>query len=377
MKADIRDPDALRAVSPSALAAYARSAGWAKTVSFGDYSDVYASDALPEIVLPRTSIVADYARVVGRLIDIFAEIADIDQLSLYRDLVTADRDVIRLRTEEAEGGAVPLSHGIDMMTGARDMVLAVACSLDDPRPLYRAGGNKQAIEFMNNVRWGQTEQGSFVATLLTPVIPPPMQPPLMDDQDFVDDPIERKITRRLVEALTVTRSAAEKTVLGEGSAFIEAVPAGVSANLCDALAKLIDPFSNLEVRLSWARTRRVDGPTWNISFENDSVSILREAARIFREKEPRSDVRLSGFIQRLKRDESENDGTIALRAAIDGQTRSVTAVLKQTDYETAIHAHAKKAVVTAIGDLERHGQRWRLLNPRISSVVEYQEDDED
>lgn len=376
MKVDIRDADALHAISPSALAAYARSAGWTKIDTFGDYSDVYSSNRLPEIVLPRTSIIADYARVVGRLVEIFADTAEIDQLSLYRDLVTADRDVIRIRAEDAEGGSVPVSHGIDMMTGARDMLLAAACSLDDPRPLYRAGRNRQANDFMKEVRWGQTEQGSFIATLLTPVIPPPMQLSLMEGQDFVEDPVARKITRRLAESLEATHSATENAILGEGEAFLDAVPSGASANLCEALVKLIDPFPILEVRLSWARTRKTDAPTWNIGFENDNVSILREAARVFREKEPKEDIPLSGFVQRLKRDESESDGTIALRTSIEGQIRSVTAVLKQADYEKAIRAHEHKSMVTAIGDLERYGQRWRLLNPRISSVVEYDEDNE-
>ena len=66
MKVDIKDNEALCAVSPSALAAYARAAGWSKSDSFGDNSDVYAGNQIPEIILPRTSVIADYARVVGR-----------------------------------------------------------------------------------------------------------------------------------------------------------------------------------------------------------------------------------------------------------------------------------------------------------------------
>ncbi len=377
MKVDIKDNEALCAVSPSALAAYARAAGWSKSDSFGDNSDVYAGNQIPEIILPRTSVIADYARVVGRLIEIFSNVAQIDELALYRDLVTADRDVIRIRTEESDGGAVPVNHGIAMMEGTRDMLLATVCSLNDPRPLYRTGSNKEATEFVENMRWGQTEQGSFVATLLTPKISPPMQPPLIDGDGFVDDPIERKVTKRLVEALSVTSQATEMTVLGESDAFIAAVPNGASANLCEALAKLINPFPIIEVKLSWALTRKMDQPSWSIRFPNDNVSILSHAAKVFREREPRQDVTLSGFVGRLKRDESESDGTITLQTSIDRATRSVSAVLNQFDYEQAVRAHEKKAIVTVIGDLERHGQRWHLLNPTLSTVVEYEGDDED
>jgi len=39
----------------------------------------------------------------------------------------------------------------------------------NPRPSYRAGKVKQAEQHMSRVRLGQTEQGSFVVTLLAPV----------------------------------------------------------------------------------------------------------------------------------------------------------------------------------------------------------------
>ena len=156
MKVSIRDKRRLNEISPESLSAYARTAGWKWTNNYGDSSDVYASDGLPEIILPRTQRLGDYANVVSRLIDIFADVAGTDELSLYRDLVTADRDVIRVRAVEGGDGAVSVSDGIDLVCGAHDMVLAAACSLQDPRPVYRAGANKQATDFVRNIRMGQT-----------------------------------------------------------------------------------------------------------------------------------------------------------------------------------------------------------------------------
>lgn len=76
MKATIQDRDALLAVSPAALSAYARFEGWSKTEPYGEFSDVYAADGLPEIILPRTEQLGDYASVVSTLIGIFARVAD-------------------------------------------------------------------------------------------------------------------------------------------------------------------------------------------------------------------------------------------------------------------------------------------------------------
>ena len=284
MRVSIRDKGSLIEISPAALSAYARAAGWRKTDSYGDSSDVYASRDLPEIVLPRTQRLGDYASVVSRLIEIFADAAGTDELSLYRDLVTADRDVIRVRAAEESGDAVPVSDGIDLVCGARDLILAAACSLHDPRPVYRAGANKEAMDYVSNIRMGQTEQGSFVVTLLTPVVSPPMQQPFSQDLASNDDPVERKMTKRLASALRAARRATERVVGGDADAFSQAVDEGASANLCEALVRLIEPFPALDVTLTWARTHPVNTAREVVRFAKGDAPILREAARLFRDR---------------------------------------------------------------------------------------------
>ena len=372
MRVAIRDTEVLKAVSPAALSAYARAAGWSKAETYRDHSDVYVAHGRPEIILPRTEHLGDYADVVSRLIEIFANAAKTDELFLYRDLVTADRDVIRVRAAENSDGAVAVDDGLSLLRGARDLLLAAACSLWNPRPLYRAGSNREAVEHVQRILLGQSEQGSFAVTLLTPIVAPPIQLALgapVDDRRPEDDPVERRITVRLTGALTAAREATEQTVSGTGDAFSDAVEEGVSANLCDALVTLIEPFPTLDISVTWARTLPQRTARETVRFGRADAPILREAARSFRNREPQPDVRVFGIVQRLKRDEVETDGSIALRASIDGRNQSVTAFLEQFDYERAIRAHQAQAPILMEGDLERIGQRWRLLNARVVDVI--------
>ena len=189
MTTNLRDPKILRAVSPLALSAYARSAGWAKTEEYGEYSDVYEGHQLPEIIVPRSQRLGDYAQVVARLIAIFAQAAEVEEIEIYSDLIVADRDVTRVRAASGDNDStIELGQGVNLVNGARDMLLAAACSLEDPRPVYRTGANKKANEFMSRARLGQTETGSFVVTILSPVVPPQVQPPLLADMQFDDEP---------------------------------------------------------------------------------------------------------------------------------------------------------------------------------------------
>ena len=374
MKVSIRDTDALRAVSPAALSAYARAAGWSPQERYRVHSDIYVGEARPEIIVPRTVRLGDYASVVSRLIETFAQVSGQDELTVYRSLVIADRDVVRVRAAESDDGSVTLNQGADLIGGARDMLLSVACSLRDPRPVYRAGANREAAELLKRVRLGQTDQGSFVVTLLTPVVPPPM-PALLPDPDDLNAPIERRMTRRLVEALSAARGAVERTAAGEEGAFGESVASGVSANLCEALARIIEPFPTLDVGVSWARTRPMTASGTVVRFGWADTAVLREAARSFRDRAPRPDVRLHGFVRLLKRGQADDDGTIGLAADINGQRQSVMAVLEREDYERALQAHSDRALVVLAGDLDRIGQRWRLLSPRLENVIRDDEPD--
>ncbi len=159
MRVTIRDRGALLAVSPAALSAYARAAGWRRHEPYRVHSDVYVGESRPEIIVPRTERLGDYASVVATLVDTFAGIAGQDELSVYRSLVTADRDVVRVRAAESDDGSVTLNAGVDLLGGARDMLLSAACSLREPRPVYRAGANREAVELLNHLGLGQTEQG--------------------------------------------------------------------------------------------------------------------------------------------------------------------------------------------------------------------------
>ena len=64
----VEDRDALLAVSPAALSAYARDAGWRRQERYRVHSDVYVGETRPEIIVPRTECIGDYASAVADLI---------------------------------------------------------------------------------------------------------------------------------------------------------------------------------------------------------------------------------------------------------------------------------------------------------------------
>ncbi len=364
--ARITDAEALRAITPAALRAYVVAEGWQRVGTFGSHSDVYVRDDHPELILPGTNSLGDYASVIGSVISLVAGAESRDELQVFRDLSVADRDVIRVRAPAADDdGSIRIEEGVELVVHARDLLLSSACSAWDPRPAYRAGKVRKAEQYIERVRLGQTEQGSFVITLLAPVPPAldqPDQPTLWPMEE--EEPYERLVTRKFTEGLAAARVAVEATNRGASfDVFERSVPRGVSANLCDAVSRLIRVGDGLDISVTWARTRRTPEARREISFSPADADVLKEAARLFHEKQPRPDERLEGFIVRLGRDETEFDGRVTIRAFVDDRMASVHVDFPHQMYEQALDAHRNKRLVTVVGTLERQGQRWWLRAP--------------
>lgn len=378
MKATILDTEALRAISPVALAGYARSEGWTRAEQYGAHADVYIAAGKPEIILPRTERLGDYPSVVAKLLTIFAEATQRDELAMYRDLSGADRDVVRIRAFGGDDdGSVPIDAGVEIVTHARQLLLAAACAARSTQQLYRAGANREASDYLRRVKLGQTEQGSFVVTLLAP-IPPQLQAPQQGlFPSFEDEPFERQVTRRLADSLDALRGAVELAASGDGQgAFERAVPNGVSANLCEAVAGLIAQSSGIDISVTWARTRPTPEAHRRIAFSNSDADIVTEAARVFRARHPRPEVSLFGTVHTLKRRDEDVEGLVTLKAMVDEKPQSVRAVLDQSNYSIAVRAHDNKIPVIVKGDLERVGQRWQLTNAQVKTLTNDESEDE-
>lgn len=372
MRTSIEDSAALRAIAPAALVAYVLGEGWSRTERYGEHSDVYERGGSSELILPGTDALGDYPAIVADALRILAREQSRDELQIYRDLIGADRDVIRVRAPHADDdGSVSIDAGVELVSQARDMLLAAACAAKDPRASYRAGKVKDAATYMDRVRLGQTEQGSFIVTLLAPV------PPALDitNQGTFwpmegEEPFDRKVTRTLAKSLEAARAAAEAVVRGNGmSAFQQAVRQGVSANLCDALSTLISKGAGLEVSLTWARTRPAPETRRVVQFSESEGEIFQEAARQFRSMEPRPDETLDAFVVALDRQPAAGQGRVTLKTFIDGQAVSVRTILPSVMYHQAVVAHDEGHTVAVTGDLKRQGQRWVLDNPRNLQAI--------
>lgn len=371
----------LSALRPEDVQLYLTSRGWqmeSTTPTAKATAYRFADEPDAEVLLPRNREIADYALRMGDVVQMIAAVEQRSIREVLADLSGPPADVIRLgiTAPESSLGTLPLEEGIRLVQGGRDILLAAACSAHHPQPFYPRQSFKEAMEFLATCRLGQTERGSFIATIIAPV-PPQIEPralfPDMPLSNVATEPYSRRVTLRLMSGLKVIQDSIDT---GAHEQILRGVEAGVSANLCEALSSVKPPGdqSSLKIRISWARSRAqvpVELPS-QVAFSQAGFPIIEEVGRRLRERAtPRLD-RIEGFVVSLRNETTlleGFEGNVVIKAVIAGQSVRVQLRLNKADYAKACDAHRDARRVSISGIVHRGAKAFELLQPQEFQVI--------
>jgi hypothetical protein len=379
VKVSVTDAGALRGLRPLEIVSYLRAKGWRQEADLEGRGSLWLFNG-PEgvesdVTLPARREFGDYALRIAEVLRALADVEGRSEMDVMRDIQTTASDLIRVRApnREAENGTLAFDQAVSFVERSRDLVLAAACAAIDKRPVFAKRKSQQAMDYLSHVRMGQTERGSYVLTILSPVAPElrPAQAALLPVEP--EDPYERRVTRTLMMGLKALDDAArDAAVRGNMTAFQSAVSQGVSANLCDAVVGLsaASPDEGLDIQVSWSRTRPIDDNTpARVVLDSDRIPLIEEAARQFRETASTEDFEVEGIVTRLDRGAAAQEGEVTITGNVDGQIRRVTLRLGVQTYSQAVQAHEDRRTVRCTGELVREGRGYRLQNPRHFEVI--------
>lgn len=384
MRASIKDQLAIGAIRHLNAIGYLRAHGWER---FGEASGrpftVWHNAAHPkaEIIIPADRSAADYTLLFREALRELEAVENRSQLEILRDLYNSGFDIVRLASQSTRtaDGTVDIEEGVLLFERARDTLYAAACSTVKPQAVFHSRRPQAANDYMRKARLGQTEQGSYVLTLLSPVAP--QLTPHGDTDLFPEEPFERRVVQTLARSVRLAVGAAESSVTGaDFSPFQEAVAGGVSANLCEGIAGLFaaaDPAS-VELSISWALNRPTPNEVHSrILISSDVVPTLQEAARLFRVFDRIENYEIKGPVIKLQRNQTASFGMVTVLAPVEGRSRKITLALPDRDYQTAVVAHHQHLYVRVVGTLAREGKSYRLENPVNFGLSPDDEDDLD
>lgn len=359
-------------LDPRKIETYLLARGWqprTQTSMFSTWEPPHGVGA-HQLFLPLSSKPRDYENRLRELVWSLAEIEGADRDVLLTNLRYASADVVRIRlvSPHVGPGEVTIGDGTRLFEGAKELMLAAACAEINVRPNFGPRVPDLVRDYLDRVRLGQTERGSYVITVISEVAAPAQRAILPDEAAHLEVPFERRVTTKLVTALAAAQHAA-RAVVREGksyTAFDDAVEEGVSANLCDAVARMGTERAGADVHVGveWASSRppTVQTPT-DLSFDSADLPVVREAVSHLRQLGPFDDELVAGIVSRLTREKDDEIGTIVIEGETRGEKRKVHVELPDDQYDLAVQAHKTRQPIRIRGTLYKRGRSWVLSDP--------------
>jgi len=379
MKVDILENKIFNSLNPKDIENYLLNKKWKEIKIIPNEVSIWDNNKNREnfrIWLPLDYNFGDFAISMKRVVNTLSSFENRSQFEILDDFATiAVGDVIRLKSYDILNRSyttLKLDEGQNLIQKAKDMMSAAACAAIEPKAVFPSRRSNKVEDFINNIRLGQTERGSYVIKLISPITLEQLNLP-----DNSLPPFERQVTQTLMKSLKSLKDVLlyiQKKEHFYFEPFQEVVSEGVSANLCDAIIgndnKVIFKPIEISVSLSYAYPSEKNEIYENIDFPENVMPYIAEASRLFHEKNPVENFILEGNVTRLDRERKQHKGIIIVVCISDGKKRRIKIELNKDDYEQAIEAHKRGIEIYCRGELIKEGNSFRLNNPSNFKLLE-------
>lgn len=362
-------------LTPYQIAAYLNDTGWHEDGVLGNVAQIWHRKEPKwsefEIMQPLSQTLKDYHPRVKELIFCLSEFEGRKAQDVLKDISEFYSDVIRVRVihDDVEGGTIPLSDGVLLIKKAKELLLSAAKSTFSKKKYFASGAlSEELVRFVDQLRLGQTERGSYIVNLLAPI-----EAKIDKQEDISSTSVSRAVTKNLARSLHAIDESVERFKETRNlTAFDSAVEKGVSANLCDALIGLsgeaLTRDVNISLSLSRSEPEEEELPLTYI-LKSDQLKYLEEASNYFKEIYILNDKTISGSVVKLSHLEGEEVGIAVITTDVNGFDRNVSVELPLDEYWRAHEAHGKSENVEVTGDLHISPRSAKLLNWRDFKVI--------
>jgi hypothetical protein len=361
-------------VSSDQLRAYLQNKQWFEDGKIRNVATVWhrQDNEDAEVVLPLLHV-KDYWQ---RMRDALASAAFFEERAVSEILNEVKRlfaNVITIRVvhDDTKDGTIPINDGVLLIAKAKDLLSAAARSLYAKRKQFTRGAPKEAKEYLETLLLGQTEIGSYVVNVIAPA-----QTVTSGPEIVTMIPLAQAITSNLVKSLSaLEKASATYEENGDLGAFDEAVLAGASSNMCDALLGFSGEKYNrtFEIMVTAVSSPFFKTKPAKFVFESKHVEVLVKATGYFKGDYVLPARRLTGYITKLSRPKDELSGTVTIDSIVGDVERKVQLELTADDYHQAVVAHDNSKMVRVEGDVYVKSKSAQLLSPKNFGVIEIED----
>lgn len=360
----------LSSVTIPALKSYLGQHGYLRREAWGEYLDRFSRKAEgceQNIFVPTIRSLRDYER---RVFDALQELAIFREISVNRimaEVANYGYEVLRIKVNEGRDQPdIPYDTAIDLLRGGFALVDSSAVlTTAGHHSSYIQGRRSELVrQYLDKVRVGQTEVGSFVLTLLLPTA--------VEDQSLeLPEEEAGSFGSNVADTLSQALKAAERSTRPSRASVDNLIANGLTANFSRALSSMLKVAGDLSIGVAHPTAGRDDKKNTVARFSSSDVSHF---ARLEQRLKPEVDVRrldVAGTIEELREPNGKSSGTIGLRCSVDGEERSVRMKFTRDQRPIIIEALERKSEVflAANGLLIEKSGRFKLDEVKSFTIM--------
>lgn len=332
-----------------------------------------------QVIIPMDKILSDYDNAMYEAIERVAFVSrqTIEEIVLFLLNPNADILKIRLIRKDVEAGSIFIDEAIALYENAKKMITATAQDIVDPKNYHKGRTSEAVSNFINNCRFGQTEVGSYVISVVCPFASIDAdkykQLSLFSPEDDCSNSFTRQVTNKIMTNIALIKDNIDKNKIEHltnnhndniiSSNFYEAL-VGMNLALDD---------TNVEFSAQWSPT--VQNNRCDISKITISHNYYEPVSEIISRirKDISSHEKVCGRVSRLcaipDSDERKDGMAIISYLDKDNKKKTVRIVLSKPDYNKAIEAHKNGCYVEAIGNIVTQGSVSKMTEYNVFNVL--------
>jgi len=349
------DEKLLKSVNPSNIDRYIKSLGWFVKFTGFNNSTIYEHVNFNEqILVPYNIEFEDYAYRIGDAIKVISDFEKRNTLQILNDLVLPPSDILRFKVDGQNTyyGAIPLLEGIALFENGRKLLYATSLDYTKPSLFHAKLGDKEVSKFLESCMLGQSERGSYVASIICPI---------KDQKTLTDNRLTKQMGREttihLMKSLDhITKSIRTNKV--NDLTNPEKDKPIISYNFFTALASM-RPSNNssITISVSWSP---IEKPQFNIPIPQQvkiidaDYKIIDKIINELKPNEESQNEKFVGKVHSLMGDEDEEGhkkGDVVLVMLKDDESIKAKVYLNPIDHAMACDAYKHNIPISIEGKL--------------------------
>lgn len=352
-------------VNPFAFSKYLKDTGWMQFQSKRANVKIYQYEIGEEffqVIIPTDKKLSDYKYAMYKAVETVAvvEQKSVEQVMLY--LLNPNTDILKIRLEkkEIEAGNILFDDAIRLYENTKKLLAATALDILHPKKYHQGRVDDAVLKFLSNCRFGQTEIGSYVVSVVCPFAELDentgyKQLSIFSDEEQCANSLTRQVTSRVMNNIAEIKNQID----GGNTDDLVSREKGniISANFFEALSglNLDSEGADVEFIAEWSPVVKNTTCLKNrIKLSHDYYQPIESIVSKLKEEKNKA----TKIIGRIKRLESSPDvekrtmGKVTVVYLDENDNRkTVTAKLEKKDYDKAIEAHACGSHVEIVGEM--------------------------